>query len=102
MTTLTAPYKYIKPAIIIELGALLMNDMKSPKDCKNDLSTTKMYLAQMGIDSDFYLRWFGKHGVSCDCDVIMDIALPLYEHANLHGPEPWFLNDMFLPETSMN
>ena len=99
---MTVPYKYIKPDIIIELGALLMNDIKSPADCKDDLRTTRLYLAQFGIDAEFYLRWLSNHGVSCDCDVIVDIALPLYEHVHCGGMEPEFLNSMFLPEKNVH
>lgn len=102
MNAVTVPYKYIEPGVIIELGALLMNDIKSPADCKNDLRTTRLYFAQLGIDADFYLRWLANQGISCDCDVIMDIALPLYEHVHYGGMEPGFLNSMFLPEQNVH
>lgn len=96
------PYTYIKPSVIIELGALLMHDMASPADCKHDLSTTKCYLSQCGVDADFYVRWLHRHDVTCDCCVITNIALPLYAHVHMNGPEPEFLDDMFKREIGIH
>jgi len=101
MNVVTVPYKYIKPSIIIELGALLMGELSSPSDCKHDLSITKHYLAQYDVDDIFYTRWLHKHGVTCDCCVIMDIAMPLYAYVHMGGLEPEFLDDMFKPETNV-
>jgi hypothetical protein len=95
--TVTVPWKYMKPDIVIELGALVMSTMK-PSDCTHDLRTVEHYLAQYEIDASFYLRWLTNHGVNCDCEFVADIAVPLYEHIHYHKPEPWFLNDMFMPE----
>jgi hypothetical protein len=93
--TVTVPYRYIKPNIIIELGAVVMDTIK-PKECAHDLRTVQHYLAQYDVDTSFYLRWFAKHNVGCDCEFILNIAAPLYDHVCNNAPEPSFLDDMFV------
>ncbi len=77
----------MKDDTILALGGFL-NENLSLQTCDNSLSNTVEWLSTHEHDGlESHLSWLEEQGVSCDCDVVLKLFIPIRDRS-LNQTEP--------------